>query len=200
MVLGSDKITTGQDEASQYVDFVSANIYGDHLKVLQHIHALYPDKPVYVSEFGIRADQVKEEGARVKLLQDAMAAFRQCDFLIGASVWTFQDYRSRFPGSNVNGYRPWGLVGPQREIRGMYMAWQEEFAPAVIQRVGMKIRVTARNNFPSYTLRGYTVRCNGQTVPLRTLAPGESQEIAFDKGEVELVKPGGFVILRKVLP
>jgi beta-glucuronidase len=202
MVLGSDKITTGQDEASQYVDFVSANIYGDHLKVLQHIHALYPDKPVYVSEFGIRADQVKEEGTRVKHLQDAMAAFRQCDFLIGASVWTFQDYRSRFPGSNVNGYRPWGLVGPQREIRGMYTAWQEEFAPAVIQRVGMKIRVTARNNFPSYTLRGYTVRCNGQTVPLRTLAPGESQEIAFDKGdgEVELVKPGGFVILRKVLP
>jgi beta-glucuronidase len=200
MVLGSDKITTGQDEASQYVDFVSANIYGDHLKVLQHIHALYPDKPVYVSEFGIRADQVKEEGTRVKHLQDAMAAFRQCDFLIGASVWTFQDYRSRFPGSNVNGYRPWGLVGPQREIRGMYTAWQEEFAPAVIQRVGMKIRVTARNNFPSYTLRDYTVRCNGQTVPLRTLAPGESQEIAFDKGEVELVKPGGFVILRKVLP
>jgi beta-glucuronidase len=212
MMLGRDEIRTGQDEASQYVDFVSANIYGNHRKVLQHIHALYPDKPVFVSEFGIRSDQVKEESDRVKHLQDAMAAFRQCDFLIGACIWTFQDYRSRFPGTNSNGYRPWGLVGPQREIREMYTAWQEEFAPAILQRVvasvaadkptGMTIRVTARNDFPSYILRNYTVRCNGQTVPLRTLAPGESQEISFDKGdgEVELIKPGGFVILRKVLP
>jgi beta-glucuronidase len=146
---------------------------------------------------------VKEESERVKHLQNAMAAFRQCDFVIGASVWTFQDYRSRFPGTNANGYRPWGLVGPQREIRGMYAAWQEEFAPAVMERVGgTTIKVTARNNFPSYTLRNYVVRCNGQAVSLRTLAPGESQEISFDTGagEVELVKPGGFVILRKVLP
>jgi beta-glucuronidase len=203
MMLGRGEFRTGADEASQYVDFVSANIYGNHLKVLQRIHALYPDKPVFVSEFGIRTDQVKEESERVKHLQDAMAAFRQCDFVIGASVWTLQDYRSRFPGTNINGYRPWGLVGPQREIRGMYTAWQEEFAPAVVERVGgTTIRVTARNNFPSYTLRNYVVRCNGQTVSLRTLAPGESQEISFDSGagEVELVKPGGFVILRKVLP
>jgi beta-glucuronidase len=187
------------------VDFISANIYGNYLKNIQHIHAVYPDKAVFLSEFGIRADQVKDEGQRVAHLQNAMAAFRQCDYVVGACVWTFQDYRSRFPGSNVNGYRPWGLVTPQREVRGMYTAWQEEFAPAVMEKVStgtgkLTIRVTARKDFPSYTLRDYTLTCNGRSLPLRTLRPGESQELVIDAGgetKVSLVKPGGFVILTK---
>lgn len=118
-ILGRDVIKTGADEASQYVDFVSANIYGGHLKTLQKIHTLYPNKPVYVSEFGIRTDGVESEAQRIAYLKKAMSDFRQCDFLIGASVWTFNDYKSAFPGSNANGYRPWGLVSLEREPRGM---------------------------------------------------------------------------------
>jgi beta-glucuronidase len=208
MMVWRDTVKTAEDEASAFVDFISANIYGNYLKNIQHIHAVYPDKAVYLSEFGIRADQVKDEGQRVAHLQNAMAAFRQCDYVIGACVWTFQDYRSRFPGSNINGYRPWGLITPQREVRGMYTAWQEEFAPAVVEKVvvaggsagKLTVRVTARKDFPSYTLRDYTLTCNGRTLPLRTLRPGESQELVIDAGgetKVSLVKPGGFVILTK---
>jgi len=204
MMVWRETVKAAQDEASAFVDFISANIYGNYLKNIQHIHAVYPDKAVFLSEFGVRADQVKDEGQRVAHLQNAMAAFRQCDYVIGACVWTFQDYRSRFPGSNVNGYRPWGLVTPQREVRGMYTAWQEEFAPAVVEGVSsagkLTIRVTARKDFPSYTLRGYALSCNGQSLPLRTLRPGESQELVIDavgETKVSLVKPGGFVILTK---
>jgi hypothetical protein len=42
--------------------------------------------------------------------------------------------------------------------------------------------------------------CNGRSLPLRTLRPGESQELVIDAGgetKVSLVKPGGFVILTK---
>jgi len=228
MIVFRDNIKVREDEASQYVDFISANIYGDHLKNIRHIHEVYPDKAIFLSEFGIRADQVKDEGQRVTHLEGAMAAFRQCDYVMGACVWTFQDYRSRFPGSNPNGYRPWGLVTPQREPRGMYTAWQGEFAPATIEMVSgagegtvsgggekavsgtgeraapgagkLTIRVTARGDFPSYTLRDYTLSYNGQSVPLHTLRPGESQELVIDAGagvKVSLVKPGGFVILTK---
>jgi beta-glucuronidase len=90
----------------------------------------------------------------------------------------------------------------------MYTAWQEEFAPAVVEKVvvaggsagKLTVRVTARKDFPSYTLRDYTLTCNGRTLPLRTLQPGESQELVIDAGgetKVSLVKPGGFVILTK---
>ncbi|WP_160290192.1 glycoside hydrolase family 2 protein [Flavihumibacter solisilvae] len=207
MIVFRDFIKAPEEEASQYVDFVSANIYGDHLLHLERIHKLYPGKPIYVSEFGWRTDGVKNEEERVARLKKAMQDFRKCDYLIGASVWTFNDYLSRFPGTNPNGYRPWGLVSPQREKRGMYLAWQEEFAPAVVELIGRTtgratIKVTARKDFPSYTLRGYKLKCSDQLLPLNTLTPGQSQELTIEITggmQVQLIKPGGFVILEKKL-
>lgn len=208
MMVWRDAIKKPEDEASQYVDFISANIYGDYLARVQHIHDVYPNKPIYISEFGIRTDQVKTEDDRVLHLRNAMKDFRSCPYVTGACVWTFNDYFSRFPGTNANGYRPWGLVSPQREQRGMYKAWQEEFSPAVFELVDKKdgqavLRITARKDLPSYTLRGYSLKCNQHTIALNTLKPGDQQQfsIALPGGaaDIELVKPGGFVVVKTVL-
>jgi len=208
MMVWRDIIKNPEDEASQYVDFISANMYGNYLHNIQHIHDVYPNKPVYLSEFGIRADAVKTEDERVEYLRKAMQDFRHCDYVVGASVWTFNDYFSRYPGTNPNGYRPWGLVSPQRELRGMYKAWQEEFSPAVIELLEKKngkaiISITARKDFPAYTMKGYQLRYNNHTVALNTLRPGDNQQINIvlpgGIAEVELVKPGGFVIVKKIL-
>jgi beta-glucuronidase len=205
-----DNITKPEDEASQYVDFISANIYGNHLKHLQHIHELFPDKPVFVSEFGMRADHVKDEQERVQYLMKTVAEFRKCNFLIGASIWTFNDYQSYFPGTNIDGYRHWGLVNADRQLRDMYLTWQEEFSPATIQAVDvagkLKISVLARADFPSYILRNYHLRINGNAFSLGILKPGETIVIPDEISPViggreiviELVKPGDFVILKKV--
>lgn len=206
-MVARDSIKNPEDEASQYVDFISANIYGHHLARLKKIHALYPDKPVYVSEFGQRADYVKSEKERSEYVRRAMADFRQCDFLVGASVWTFNDYESSFPGSNANGYRPWGLVAPDRTPRAMYDTWQTEFSPAIIttrptNSGQVEVTVTARNDFPSYTLRNYKLRSAGHTFDIPSLAPGESRTFTVTAGAapadrtLELEKPGGFVIQR----
>jgi len=208
MMVWRDAIKKPEDEASQYVDFISANIYGNHLHNIQHIHELYPNKPIYLSEFGIRTDAVKTEEERVLHLKNAMKDFRQCDYLVGASVWTFNDYFSHFPGTAANGYRPWGLVSPQRELRGMYKAWQEEFSPAIIELLEKKngqaiISITARKDFPAYTMKGYQLTYNNHTVQLNTLRPGDNQQlqIALPSGSVEiaLIKPGGFVIMKTTL-
>jgi beta-glucuronidase len=183
------------------VDFISANIYGGHLKTLQHIHDLYPDKPVYVSEFGLRTDGVESEEDTIAYLKKAMNDFRQCDFLIGASIWTFNDYQSSFPVTNANGYRPFGLVSPDRQPRGMYFAAQEEFAPAAISVQSSdagktKIVLTARKDFPSYTLRNYKLKVSGQSFEITMLKPGESKTFVFDPDKsstghrtIELIKP-----------
>jgi beta-glucuronidase len=196
-----------EEEASQYVDFVSANIYGDHYNNLERIHKLYPDKPVYISEFGWRTDGVKSEADRIALLKKAMADFRKCDYLIGASVWTYNDYFSRFPGTNPSGYRPWGLVEPDREPRAIYPAWQEEFSPATVELVktgnSSMLKIKARKDFPSYTLKNYQLRCNGKLYDIRTLKPGEEETITVNipsqQAMIELIKPGGFVIMQKKL-
>jgi beta-glucuronidase len=207
MFVFRDIIKKPEDEASQYVDFVSANIYGGHLKLLQHVHELYPDKPIYISEFGLRADDVKSEEQRVAHLKKAVEDFRQCDYLIGASIWTFNDYESSFPGTNANGYRPWGLVSPERELRGMYTTWQEEFSPAIVttSRKGnsVTVQITARRDFPSYILRKYKLVVNGKAYNVDILKPGEQKSFdiplpsATEPVAVELQKPGGFVIVRR---
>lgn len=208
MFVWRDFIKKAEDEASLHVDFISTNIYGDHFANLTKIHELYPDKPIFISEFGARADHVKSEQDRVEHLKKAVEDFRKCEYLIGAAVWTFNDYQSIFPGTNANGYRPWGLVTPEREKRAMYTAVQEEFCPATVSLISfegdvVKLKISARPDFPSYTLRGYTIRCGDQSVKIGTLKPGESETVTFSPKdaipEIELVKPGDFVILTKKL-
>jgi beta-glucuronidase len=205
-----DYVQKPGDEASQYVDFISANIYGNHLKLLQKIHAIYPNKPIYISEFGMRFNAGNEEN-RVAYFKKAMEAFRQCNYLVGASVWTLNDYQSRFPGTDADGYRAWGLITPARELRNSYLYLQEEFFPALLEMVKpedgkLMITVTARADFPSYTLRNYQLQYGSTMIKLNTLKPGERQQVvipfsATDAKEgikVSLVKPGGFIVVSKL--
>nr|WP_293839705.1 glycoside hydrolase family 2 TIM barrel-domain containing protein [uncultured Arsenicibacter sp.] len=215
-----------EDEASQYCDFVSTNTYGNHLNVLKHIHSLYPDKPIFISEYGTRADGPNGEAAQVTHLDKFLSDVRQLPYVIGASWWSFNDYQSRHHGTNPNGYRPWGLVGPERELRPLYKAHQSGMAPLTIEKVRFEqgpegvhkltVRITARNDFPAYALKGYRLRA-GQPADLQAtsptrkstageliipdLQPGQSTDLSipvqgFDKTlTIDISKPTGFHIL-----
>jgi beta-glucuronidase len=197
-----DFVKKPEDEASQYVDFISANVYGNHLKNLQHIHEVYPNKPIYISEFGIRATQRNTEENRIAHFKKALEDFRHCDYLAGASVWSFNDYMSRFPGTDANGYRAWGLVTPERQLRPAYTAVQSEFAPLILQtkKEGeqLAVTVTARADFPARTLRNYQLKYGNTSIKLNTLKPGESQQLKLPvqgKGiKLSIIQPGGYVI------
>jgi beta-glucuronidase len=91
----------------------------------------------------------------------------------------------------------------------MYFAWQEEFSPVTIRVQNMdadkmNIVLTARKDFPSYTLRNYKLRVSGQSFDIALLKAGESKTFVIDLSKnttgaktIELVKPGNFVILKK---
>jgi len=202
-----DYIKKPTDEASQYVDFISANVYANHAKWIAHIHELYPSKPIYISEFGMMLTPNKTEKDREVYLKDAIEAFRKTDYVIGASIWSFNDYLSRFPLSNADGYRSWGVVNARREPRDIYGLLQAEFAPALISVVSFKdnrliLTIKSRSDFPSYSLQGYQLKAGSKTVQVKTLPPGASQQIGIDivPGEkpayIELIKPGGFIIMK----
>lgn len=201
-----DYIKKPEDEASQYVDFVSANVYAKHAEWVARIHELYPSKPVYISEFGIMATSNKTEQDRIKYLQDAIAVFRKADYVAGASIWTFNDYLSRYPHTNPDGYRSWGIVTPDRQLRESYYIIQKEFSPALIEIVSnqggkLTVRIKSRADFPAYILKGYKVKHGDQTLELPLMQPGDTQTLTFNAGNgpVELIKPGDFVILRQKL-
>lgn len=220
-----------EDEASQYVDFVSTNTYGNHAKVLDHIHKLYPEKAILISEWGIRADNKPEnwldrndlkehhfgdsEVNQAKHISEIAAEIRKRNYVIGASWWTFNDYQSRFHGTNPNGYRPWGIVGPDREPRPAYKTHQREMAPVTLEKVSFKsgeqgeheitVRVTARKDFPSYTIKDYYLMVAGKKISIADMRPGESKEIiipikGFDKNlHMSIYKPTGFTIVDEIL-
>ena len=220
-----------EDEASQYVDFVSTNTYGNHARALDHIHSLYPEKPILISEWGIRADNKPEnwldnntlkehhfgesEINQAKHISDIAAEIRKRSYVIGASWWTYNDYQSRFHGTNPNGYRPWGIVRPDRALRPAYRTYQREMAPVTLEKVSFKtgeqgqhqltVRVTARKDFPSYAIQGYYLMVSGKTIPIASLNPGENKEIVipttgFDKNlSISIYKPTGFKIVEEIL-
>ncbi|HVK46542.1 MAG TPA: glycoside hydrolase family 2 TIM barrel-domain containing protein, partial [Pseudobacter sp.] len=198
-----DYVMKPEDEASQYVDFVSANIYGNHLKILERIHELYPNKPVYISEFGTRSTEKRTEEERITYFRNALRDIRACDYVAGASVWTFNDYLSRYPGSDADGYRAWGLVTPDRRLRDSYRFLQDEFAPVTIETMKWKegklhITLQSRADFPAFTLRNYQLRYGNATVPLKLMKPGDRQqlEITTENKEqnISIVNPQGFAV------
>lgn len=191
-----------EDEGSMYVDFVSVNIYGENERKIQKIHELYPDKPIYISEFGFRTDEVKDEDDRIKKLQSNINGIRKYDYVMGTSIWTFNHYRSRYNGTAADGYRPWGVVTANRAKLKSYDALRVEFAPAVfeslkIENNQLKVKLTARKDFPRMILEGHKLRIGGKEFAVNKLNPGESQEFSLplNGNKIELLSPTGFVIL-----
>ena len=204
-----------EDEASQYVDFVCANIYGNHAKALDHIHQLYPDKPILISEWGARADAPRGEARQVQHVQEVLQEIRKRPYVAGASWWTYNDYQSRYYLTNPNGYRPWGLVEPDRTPRLAYATYQQEMAPLTVEKTRftpggqgvheLVIRIKARNDFPASPIINYTLTVQGKTIPIPDLQPGESRDLAIPvrgfEGSlpIKIMKPTGFVAVEETL-
>ncbi len=204
-----------EDEASQYCDFVSTNTYGNHARALDHIHSLYPDKPVLISEWGVRADANGGEAGQAKHISEVAELIRKRPYVVGASWWTYNDYQSRYVGTAPNGYRPWGLVGPDRTPRPAYAVYRREMAPLTLEKVRWQpggqgvhelvIKVTARGDFPAYTLRNYRIKTPDQTVLIPELKPGASAEVripvvGFDRTlTLDVWKPTGVPILTETI-
>jgi beta-glucuronidase len=198
-----------EEEASQHVDFVSVNCYGGHERVITKIHELYPDKPIYISEFGYRADEVKNEEDRAEKLKQNLEVIRKYDYVMGASIWTFNHYRSRYNGTAADGYRPWGVVTADRTKLKSYDAIRMEFAPAYFENVQvvadqLKLKLVSRKDFPRMILEGHKLRLGNAEFPVSKMFPGQSQEFTLPLNttskKIELISPTGFVVLESDIP
>ncbi len=217
----SEKFQHADDEGSRYVDLICINMYDHFARRLDLVHARWPDKPVLVTEYGFRADLLPDEDARRAAHRRTIELFRARPYVVGASVWTYNDYRSRFPpGTDARGYRQWGVVDADRREKPTYALLAEEYSPAVIREAraaagGARVAATiqARADFPSYTLRDYAVRvelldsAGGVVGTVRSalpiLGPGESYalDVPIDapagtkpvRVRLAVVRPTGFV-------
>ena len=115
------------DEASFLVDFVSVNFYGEYAKRLDRVHELWPDKPVFVTEFGYMGEPGVHDPKRISDITTAVTAMKARPWVIGGSLWTWADYRSLHRGTPTDGIRRWGVVNFEREHRDSWQVVQELF-------------------------------------------------------------------------
>jgi len=119
------------EHAFDWVDFISTNIYfgPDQLaEMLDPVHARWPDKPVFITEFGLRSDRVANEQVRIDHLDRVLDFVRARPWICGLSYWAFNDYASRYPATGLDGYRRWGLVDEHRQPRALYHHFAEQVA------------------------------------------------------------------------
>lgn len=197
-----------EDGGSFYSDMVGLNVYGPVASVekrLDHMHELYPEKPILITEWGLRADKVSSEEVREKYAAEFMNAIRKRPWIVGASLWTYNDYRSRFPDTNKSGVRPWGMVHYDRTPYPVYYTIQKEFAPVSIRSVEDKgnsaiVVCAASKEFPHYGVSGYALIVKDgnseQRYPISDLSPGGEAQVEVRgnaRGRAMFIeRPGGF--------
>ncbi len=193
-------------DAFRYCDFLNFNNYSavEGLeKNINALHAKYPDKPIFISETGMRSDEVKNEQVRIDHLKGVINVINKYPYVVGFSYWSFNDYLSRFSGTNKNGYRPWGIVDANRKPRELYTAFKKELSPLTVTVQKNKITVTAKSGFPSYTISNHVLKImeGGKmtsSFPIPEIKPGSSVEIsakkAVEKSRITIENKGGFII------
>lgn len=152
-------------DATKHADFVLMNQYfGTWVgskrglgEALDAIHGAWPEKPVFISEFGfeprwndligrstssldpdsyyilsdaLASDSVEADAVRQQVIQDQMEIFRSKPYIAGAIFWTYQDYRT--PSGFVM-----GVVDMDRVQRRAYTLLREEYSPVLIDSVAV---------------------------------------------------------------
>jgi len=172
-----------QENSASLADFIMWNEYfgawhgPESLlpQVFERIQKNYPDKTVIVSEFGtpgvFATDTRAADRLRVRTFRHQMEAFGKQDWIAGAIMWCYQDYKSHrnlWPGY-TEGYVDHGVVDEHRQRRPSYDVWRQLNAPAHVKvewkfdpsrfPVGFKATIERRrpDEIPSYTLRNYRV-------------------------------------------
>ncbi|WP_448249663.1 glycoside hydrolase family 2 protein [Thalassotalea agariperforans] len=119
--------TNKSNEPYDKLDFISINSYGNATQKVTATHQNFPGKPIFLSEVGIK--QIGG-GAGASLNEELVAELKQLKnypYLIGFSLWAYNDYRSNYKGTPKSGYREWGIVNQYREKKAAYYQLKDIF-------------------------------------------------------------------------
>ncbi len=175
------KLDRADQSAANDADFIMMNQYFGSwhgpasalVPALDKIDRLFPEKMVIISEMGYAGifakDPVSADLARIVTMQEQMPELARRDWIAGAILWCYQDYKSRrnlWPGQ-TEGFVEHGLVDENRQRKPSYAVWQQLTAPAKLEAAwirhgadaptGFSLTVTPNGvrDLPSYALRDY---------------------------------------------
>ncbi|TKD57921.1 glycoside hydrolase family 2 TIM barrel-domain containing protein [Flavobacterium sp. ASW18X] len=174
---------TPETDPNTFVDLIMHNMYrwqGEPQEILDALRRKWPNKPIFISEYGFDPFSTTAIDGDKAVFSKWMNHFRhQNEFVIGTSMWTFNDYRSGYAGTTAEENRVWGIVTTWRDKRKLFERIQQEHAPVheiqvtsidfKKQLAQLRIPIKSRSDYPSYSLKGYQLAYDfvdqkGQTV------------------------------------
>lgn len=188
-------------DSFRHCDFLCFNHYGSPEGLeenLDFLHGKYPEKAILLTEFGKRTEH-HTEAERIQYFNRILDVVEPRPYVVGAAWWAFNDYRSRYPGTGLDGYRRWGLVNERRDPRELYFSVQERFCPLRFKLSESSLTIRNSASFPAYSVSGYRiVFSTGETHALPDLEAGEGADIPLPRNAdwCRIEKPGGFVCAR----
>jgi len=193
---GARKNYTPENDPISVSDIILYNAYPYNRNSAEIVHSKWPDKPIFFSEFGVTQFGTGP-AARIDGLAERMAlATVGRPYVIGISLWTFNDYRSDYPNTPPSGNREWGIVEEDRRPKAAYQQVRELFSP--VRSLSVKdgfIYLVPRgtDETPSFILRGYKLRWDEGEIALPNIKPGDPVWTSESK-----IKPG--VVVRLISP
>jgi beta-glucuronidase len=151
------KLSRAEDSAAKDADFLMMNQYfgswhGPESELstsLDKVDRMFPHKMAIISEFGLPGvfaeDEEDADRKRVTIIREQMPELARRDWIAGAILWCYQDYKSR---RNLRlgldeGYVDHGLVDEYRQRKPSYYVWKEMNAPA-----GLSVRWDTDKHLP----------------------------------------------------
>ena len=141
------KLLRADQSAANDADFLMMNQYfgswhgpAEALEpALDQINRLFPDKMVIISEMGyagvFASNPTAADLARIRTMQEQMPVLAARDWIAGAILWCYQDYKSPrnlWPGE-TEGYVEHGLVDEDRQRKPSYAVWKRLNRPAAVE-------------------------------------------------------------------
>lgn len=154
-------------EPAQHADILCFNSYGDFVEVAQRIHQRWPQKLIFVSEFGQGQIGYRQDDTLSERIADRLTRVGELPYVAGASLWTYNDYKSDYRETPLGGDRTWGVVDVWRTPKRAAQQIRDAFAPIAglaidwnehQNKVVLTIHPRAKNALPSYVLRDYQLQ------------------------------------------
>ncbi|WP_051291023.1 glycoside hydrolase family 2 protein [Pedobacter glucosidilyticus] len=186
---------------------------------LDSIHHSYPDKPFFISEFGLCEPNFKGgDKRRIEDLIYHMAVYESKPYVEGAIYFDLTDYRTHYPGTmDKNKFR--------RRIHGVYDMYgnpkqsmevlREMSSPLEVQYMYKKrgklwLTIFGSIGLPQHIVKGYKLYVSDKTsnyklyraYQLPEIKPGERLDLEIDdlfngEGIVTVERPNGYVVTQK---
>jgi beta-glucuronidase len=177
------KLKRAEDSAANDADFLMMNQYfgswhgpeSELSESLDRVGGMFSDKMVIISEFGLAGIFARNpedaDPMRVEIIRRQMPELARRDWIAGAILWCYQDYKSRRtlrPGWD-GGFVEHGLVDEYRQRKPSYYVWKELNALAAIDarweatssdaplRFTIAVSPNRVENLPYYPLHNYRV-------------------------------------------